>query len=384
MQQLRLVQQNTGPDVALPFNPELIEADFAIPGSLGSARKAQKGHADARPSRFFARPNATAGPGRTRYVGRAPSGLVRWFPAVYAIVHCVGHEGGPEQDVVGWNLDYAQVAQKFVRQFRSRQVEWASALPRRPRVQVDVAADCGHVDRVERGDGALGREPGLQQVELERVAHQVQGQYALDVVLEPDYAVGLHDPHLLFYRQRLDMVTDLPVAQLAVNRNDGIGIIPELLAEDRYAFVLQKGSPLTAKVNERMTAYREDGTIEKLYQKWTGGGDAAKTLPAQDWPAPNGTLKVAAAADAEPMSYLEGNEVTGMCIELMYLIARDLGYHLQLGTNNAGSLVADIQTNKADIGASIFSVTEERKQMVDMTEPFYEGGVAVVVRTAGR
>ena len=176
------------------------------------------------------------------------------------------------------------------------------------------------------------------------------------------------------------MITDLPIAQLAVNRNEGIGIIPEPIAEDRYAFVLAKDNPLTAQINERLKAYREDGTIEMLYQKWTGPDDAAKTLPAQDWPAPNGTLRVMAAADYEPMCYLAGHEATGMCIELMYLIARDMGYGLDIGTNNAGSLIADIQSDKADIAAANFSITEERKRMVDMTEPFYDGGVVAVVR----
>ena len=60
------------------------------------------------------------------------------------------------------------------------------------------------------------------------------------------------------------MIADLPVAQLAVNRNEGVGIVPEPLVADRYAFVLPKGSALTAQVNERLKAYREDGTIEKL------------------------------------------------------------------------------------------------------------------------
>ena len=177
------------------------------------------------------------------------------------------------------------------------------------------------------------------------------------------------------------MIADLPVAQLAVNRNEGIGIVPEPLVEDRYAFVLEKGSPLTAQINERMQAYRADGTIEKLYRKWTGSDDAAKTLPAQDWPTPNGTLKVVAAADTEPMAYLAGNEVSGMCVELMLLIARDMGYGVEIGTNSVASIIADIQSGKADVGAANFSVTEERKQMVDMTEPFYDGGVAAIVRT---
>ena len=177
------------------------------------------------------------------------------------------------------------------------------------------------------------------------------------------------------------MVTDLPVAQLAVNRNEGIGLIPEPIVEDHYAFVLTKDNPLTDQINERLTAYRKDGTIEKIYQKWTGGDDSAKTLPAQDWPTPNGSIKVMAAADYEPMAYLSDGEVKGMCIEMLYLIARDLGYGLEIETNNAGSLMADIQSGKADVAGANFSVTEERKKVVDMTEPFYDGGLVAIVRT---
>lgn len=89
-----------------------------------------------------------------------------------------------------------------------------------------------------------------------------------------------------------------------------------------------------------------------------------------------------AAADNEPMAYLSGEEASGMCIELVYLIARDMGYGLEIGTNNVGSLIADVQSGKADIAAANFSITEERQKMVDMTEPFYDGGVVAVVRTA--
>ena len=57
----------------------------------------------------------------------------------------VGHEGGPEQHLVGRHPDYAQVAQQLGRQLRSRRVERAFPPPRRLRVSVDVAAHRGHV-----------------------------------------------------------------------------------------------------------------------------------------------------------------------------------------------------------------------------------------------
>ena len=50
------------------------------------------------------------------------------------------------------------------------------------------------------------------------------------------------------------MIVDSPIAQLAVNKNEGIGIVPQYVVEDHYGYVLEKGAPLTAKINERLEA----------------------------------------------------------------------------------------------------------------------------------
>ncbi len=176
------------------------------------------------------------------------------------------------------------------------------------------------------------------------------------------------------------MITDLPVAQLAVSRNTGIGILPEKLVEDHYGYVLAKNSPYTAMFNERLAAYREDGTIEELYKKWTSTDDTNKTLPEQDWDTSKGTLSVAVGADSEPMAYQIGETPSGMTVDLLCHIFRDLGYGMETKSLASGSLIAEVQSGKADVATSCFSITEERKKMVDMTEPFYDGGIVAVVR----
>ena len=177
------------------------------------------------------------------------------------------------------------------------------------------------------------------------------------------------------------MITDSPIALLAVNKNEGIGIIPEYVVEDHYGFVLEKDDPLTPKINERLKVYRDDGTIERLKEKWANPDDSVKTMPEQDWDAPNGTLVVATSIDNEPINYLANNKLHGMCIELVEMIARDLGYGVEYRTTGPAALMAEVQSGKADIVAESLSITEERKKMVDMTEPYYDGGVTVVVRT---
>lgn len=176
-------------------------------------------------------------------------------------------------------------------------------------------------------------------------------------------------------------IVDLPVGSLAVSRNDGLGLVPEPLMDDRYGYILQKGSPLTPQVNERIAAYQADGTIERLYRKWTGADENAKTMPDFSADAPNGVLMVSTSADTEPMTYMRGDgEVVGFCPELMGMIAQDLGYQLEYRITNNASQIAEVQSGKADISMNCFSITDERKEVVDMTIPFYEGGSMAVVR----
>ena len=159
------------------------------------------------------------------------------------------------------------------------------------------------------------------------------------------------------------MITDLPIVLLAVNKQNGIGIVPGYIVEDHYAYVLPKNSALTAKFNERLAAYKQDGTIERLKEKWTSADESAKTMPAQGWDAPNGTLVVATSIDNDPINYMAGDRACGMCIELLELIAKDLGYSVEYQNTNTGSLIAEIQSNKADVAAYSFSITEERKNL---------------------
>ena len=79
---------------------------------------------------------------------------------------------------------------------------------------------------------------------------------SFDTILLHSYD-EIHQDNFLYYNSNAEsiaavkarkadaMITDLPVAQLAVSRNDGIGIMPERLVEDHYAVVLAKGSPYT-------------------------------------------------------------------------------------------------------------------------------------------
>ena len=122
--------------------------------------------------------------------------------------------------------------------------------------------------------------------------------------------------------------------QLAVNRRPGtVALLPEPIADVSEGFFFPKGSSLTAQFNELIRNLGEDGTLAKLEEKWVAADESGKTLPDQDWDAPNGTLRFVTSGVIEPFSYVgEGGEPKGYDVELALLIAKELGYHLKIST----------------------------------------------------
>lgn len=177
---------------------------------------------------------------------------------------------------------------------------------------------------------------------------------------------------------------DEPMARLAVAKNPGTVIMEEPVAQDHYGLALAKGSPLTGRINEILASFRADGTLDRLADKWFGADESAKVLPELSYPGEAGTLRLIHDNTSEPMSYVgEGGKDLGYDVELVMLVARELDMKLEETTANFDALMPSIQSGKADIAAGCISITQERGRMVDLTDPYFDGSVVLVVREKG-
>ena len=170
--------------------------------------------------------------------------------------------------------------------------------------------------------------------------------------------------------------------QLAVNRRPGtVTLLPEPVADVSEAFFFPKGSNLTAQFNDVINRFSEDGTLKKLEEKWVAADESGKTLPSQDWEAPNGTLKFATSGVIEPFSYVgQGGQPKGYDVELALHIARELGYHLEVSTIPMDSIFAAVDTGKADFGGTLTN-TPERASICDFSESVMPTTISVIVKS---
>lgn len=176
-------------------------------------------------------------------------------------------------------------------------------------------------------------------------------------------------------------LSDMPLASLAVTRQPELAIFPEILAPDSYGLGLAKGSPLTSRVSAVIERFAADGTLDALEEKWLGADEEVKTIDVGEYDAPNGRLHYVHDPSMQPMSYVgEGGESLGYEVELVALIAKELGMELEVTQANFSALMPMLVSGRADIVSGSISITEERKQSIDFATAHYTGGVVLVVR----
>lgn len=177
------------------------------------------------------------------------------------------------------------------------------------------------------------------------------------------------------------VLNDMPVARLAVARQPELAIFPETVAPDSYGLGLSKDSPLTEQVNELIRKYEKDGTLQALQEKWLSANESIKTIDMGDYKASNGTLRYVHDSTLEPMCYVGGNgESLGLEVELVSMIAKELGMDLEITQGTFKTLIPMLTSGRADIVSGSISITEERRQSIDLAEPHYIGGTVLLVR----
>lgn len=92
-----------------------------------------------------------------------------------------------------------------------------------------------------------------------------------------------------------------------------------------------------------------------------------------------GTLRVAVFGDLPPYGWVNDHGVRkGYDVRLARQIAKDMGVKVKFVQVNANNRVDTLNSNKADIVLANFTVTPERKQVVDFAKAYMKVSVGVV------
>lgn len=121
------------------------------------------------------------------------------------------------------------------------------------------------------------------------------------------------------------------------------------------------------------------------------GGGAAGPPPPTTVPLPSATtanqpastvaVRVGVFPDSPPFEFMKSGALVGFDIDLMNAIAREAGLQVEfVQTRNWGGIFRDLAEGKFDAVISAATITDERKQLVAFSDPYFNAGQVVVVK----
>ena len=177
------------------------------------------------------------------------------------------------------------------------------------------------------------------------------------------------------------VVIDSLPAEKFVAANDDLKIVEGIFDTEEYAMCFKKGNELRDEFNTALAELKEDGTLDEIMSNYIGDevGQHPYESPA-DVDRSNGTLTMATNAEFEPWEYKEGTDIVGIDADISQAICDKLGYELKIEDMAFETILASVNSGKADFGAAGMTVTPEREESVDFTDTYANATQVVIVR----
>lgn len=80
-----------------------------------------------------------------------------------------------------------------------------------------------------------------------------------------------------------------------------------------------------------------------------------------------------------PFEFEVDGEYTGIDIDLITAIAKNQGIEIEFDAMDFGGIIPAMQANQLDIAIAGMSITDERKEVVDFSDPYFDAGLTLVV-----
>ena len=181
------------------------------------------------------------------------------------------------------------------------------------------------------------------------------------------------------------VIIDSDTANVFIGKNDDIELLSEGFADEDYAIAMKlDNEALQKEINGALAELKADGTLKKIKDYYDGdkSSDADNKPYTRNESADRskGTLVMATNAEFPPYEYQEGGQVVGFDVDMMNAVCDKLGYELRIDDMQFDSIIAAVQSGKADVGVAGLSVTPEREENVRFSDSYTVTHLVVMVR----
>jgi polar amino acid transport system substrate-binding protein len=181
------------------------------------------------------------------------------------------------------------------------------------------------------------------------------------------------------------ILQDLPVNAGRAAEVDGLAIVETFPTGEQYGFAVEKGSDLKAELDGALATVRDDGTYDLIYEKYfpTDGAEPGPGPEPSDVEGSR-TLKVCSDIPYPPMEFEgegpRGLAYTGFDIDLLDAMAVEIDANLEILVVGFDGILGNLAAGTCDVVASSVTITEERQQEVDFTEPYFDADQSLLVK----
>ncbi len=138
---------------------------------------------------------------------------------------------------------------------------------------------------------------------------------------------------------------------------------------------------LLVQLNSYILSAKNNGLFDKLYDQWFKAQDSyPEVISESELSADHGVIRYAAQGNMEPISFILGDKLTGLELDLLSRFCQEYGYGLTVTESNIAGMLAGITSGKYDLAGGGLAITEERRQSVDFTESYHSYGQWIITR----
>lgn len=177
---------------------------------------------------------------------------------------------------------------------------------------------------------------------------------------------------------------DQPLVRVALSLYPNHHVLGVVDQSD-YAFLFTKNNQqsdmLRVQLNVFINELRSDGTLNEIDSIWFGDDESVKNIDYNSLTGVNGTIKMAVCtAVGEPFVYKKNNNICGYEADIAYRFCKENGYKLEFVDTDFGNIFSLVDSGECIMGASCITITEERQELYNFSDPDYHGGSIIVVK----
>lgn len=235
--------------------------------------------------------------------------------------------------------------------------------------------------------GNDGAKQNIEDYQKSRVG-VMTGSYQATIVdrVFPDASVlefnSTSDMLFAMAEKKIDIsVVDASLYTCALWEGTDISRLDEVAESSKYGIIFPKGdqTELRLQMNAFLAKIKENGTYDELHKKWFGSKEPTEFLDPAALTGTNGTLRVISNNEIKPFGYLKNGKLVGYDIDILVLFAEEYGYTLDITAVPFQSLLAGVSGGAYQMGISGLTITEERKETFDFSDPYHNEDVIYII-----